>query len=291
MNAQTRYLPWHGLLAVVACCLSPMAAADPSGPLGCDGRPGIGGCPPYAQTIIFGVDVPGPASTFEYERPVLDDARTGAFGSVRGVVDLSQALVRTYAQSQGDGNPSTDNGVSSNAVGVDIFTLRGLGAPSPDLFTFSVIFEADGVGGIDTVGGAVGSYLFLRPDSVDGRSLGITGGRFDDISVLQAGNQVPVIQQFNVRLMTFANLTLPLDQPFQLSYSLRTDVGESSFLDFLHTARIRFVLPPGLTVTSLGGYDSAAITPVPEPETWLLMLAGLAVLGRLARRRGRALSR
>ena len=288
MNTRSSPLPLRSLLAAFACCAATMAAADPSGPLSCDGRVGVGGCAPYAQTIIFGVGVPGPVSTFEYERPVLDVAQTGGFGSVRGVVDLSQALLRTYAQSQGDGNPSTDNGLSSNAVGVDIFSLRRLGSPSPDFFTFSVVFEADGVGGIDTVGGAVGSSLFLRPDSVDGGPLGISGGRFDDGSVLQAGNQVPVFQQFNVHLMTFANLTARLDQPFQLSYSLRTDVGESSFLDFLHTARIRFVLPEGLSVTSLGGYDSAAVTPVPEPETWLLMVAGLAVIGRLMRRRRRA---
>jgi hypothetical protein len=50
------------------------------------------------------------------------------------------------------------------------------------------------------------------------------------------------------------------------------------------------VLPEGLTVTSLGGYNSAAVTPVPEPETWLMMAAGLAIVGRLNRRRSRTVS-
>ena len=279
------------VLALLACGLAPVAVAAPSGPLSCaEGQLGVGGCAPYGEVIFFGEGVPPPNSLFEYDDPVLDITRTGSYGTVRGVVDLSQALVRTLAQAGDDGNVSTNNGLSMNAVGVDIFTLRGLGSPSPDFFTFSVVFTAEGVGGIDTPGYSVASYLFLRPDTVGGAPLGISGGRFDDISVLQAGNQVPVSQQFDVHLMTFANLTARLDQPFQLSYSLRTDVSESSFLDFLHTARISFVLPAGLSVTSMGGYDSAAVTPVPEPETWLLMLAGLAVIGRLMRRRGRAVS-
>ena len=94
-----------------------------------------------------------------------------------------------------------------------------------------------------------------------------------------------MFQQFNVNLMTFANLSARLDQPFLLSFSLRTDVTEASFLDFMHTARIRFELPDGVTVTSMGGYDSAAGIPaIPEPSTWLLMMAaGLAGTSRLAR--------
>ena len=294
MNAKSGH-PTHtfrlrNALALLACSLAPLAVASPSGPLSCaEGQFGVGGCAPYGEVIFFGNGVPPPNSLFEYEDPVLDITRTGTFGTVRGVADLSQALVRTFAQANDDGNVSTNNGLSMNALGVDIFTLRALGSPSPDFFTFSVVLTADGFGGIDTPGYTVASYLFLRPDTVGGAPLGISG-RFDDASVLQAGNQVPVFQQFSVHLMTFANLTARLDQPFQLSYSLRTDVSESSFLDFMHTARISFVLPAGLTVTSLGGYDSAAITPVPEPETWLLMAAGLAVIGRLMRHRGRSFS-
>ena len=175
-----------------------------------------------------------------------------------------------------------------NAVGVDLFTLHRLGAPSPDFFTFSVVFTAEGVGGIDLPGYSVGSYLSMRADSVNGAPLGFSGGKLDDGSVLQAGSHVPVFQQFNVNLMTFANLSARLDQPFLLSFSLRTDVSERSFLDFMHTARIGFVLPEGVTVTSMGGYDSAGVPAIPEPSTWLLMMAaGLAGTARLARSRRR----
>ena len=273
--------------AVALLCASPFAAADPTGPISCvEGQFGIGGCPPYGQVIFFGAGVTGPNSVFEYEKPVLDFSPVAPNGTLRGVVDLSQALVRTYAQGDDDGNPSTNNGASMNAVGVDLFTLHRLGAPSPDFFTFSVVFTAEGVGGIDNPGYSVGSYLALRADSVNGAPLGFSGGKLDDGSVLQAGNQVPVFQQFNVNLMTFANLSARLDQPFLLSFSLRTDVSERSFLDFMHTARISFLLPEGVTVTSRGGYDSAGVPAIPEPSTWLLMMAaGLAATARLARRR------
>ena len=277
---------WRALLGAVALAgLAPQAWADPSGPLSCDGRLGVGGCAPYAQVIVFGAGVPGPNSVFEYDDPVLDYSPALSDGSLRGVTDLSQALVRTYAQRNEDGNPSTANGLSVNAVGVDVFTLRRLGAPSPDFFTFSVVFTAEGTGGIDNPGYSVASYLFLRPDAINGVSVGFSGGHLDDGSVLQSGNQVPVFQQFNVHLMTWANLSMRLDTPFQLSYSLRTDISEGSFLDFMHTARLSFVLPEGVTVTSMGGYDSAAVAAIPEPSTWLLMAAGLACLGRLARSR------
>lgn len=57
---------------------------------------------------------------------------------------------------------------------------------------------------------------------------------------------------------------------------------------FEHTASIGLVLPEGVSYTSDSGVfltGVTAVAPVPEPETWALMLAGLGVVGRLARRR------
>ena len=273
------------LSAVLLCGLGPLASAAPGPPLSCvEGRFGEGGCPPYSTVQFFGGDAPS-GNLYEYDDPVLDISFTGGFGTMRGVVDLSQAQVKTYAQRQDDGNVSTNNGLSMSAAGIDLFTLRRLGSPSPDFFTFSVLFTANGIGGIDNVGYSVASYMSLSPNSINGATLGFSGGRLDHGSVLQAGNQVPVFQQFNVNLMTYANLSARLDEPFMLSYSLRTDVSERSFLDFLNSARISFLLPPDVTVTSMGGFNSAAV--VPEPSTWLLMTAGLAGLARMARNRRR----
>lgn len=47
-----------------------------------------------------------------------------------------------------------------------------------------------------------------------------------------------------------------------------------------------FKLPDGVTFTSMSGstYGAAAIPAVPEPSTWMLMAAGLAVMARLRRK-------
>ena len=59
--------------------------------------------------------------------------------------------------------------------------------------------------------------------------------------------------------------------------------------NYLHTADFRLdVLTPGWTATSLSGHDYATLTlSVPEPETYAMMLAGLGLLGFVARRRQR----
>lgn len=48
----------------------------------------------------------------------------------------------------------------------------------------------------------------------------------------------------------------------------------------------KFTLTPGRDVASLSGY--ASITPVPEPETYAMYLAGLGMIGAVARRRIKA---
>lgn len=267
----------HRALLALVCC-SGAASAVPTGPISCAGVPGEGGCPPYAQVIFWGGNPSAPGSLFEYDGPLLDISDTGQNGTVRGVVDLAGGVLRSYARGFDDGNPSTNNGVSMSAVAVDIFTLHRLGAPSPDFFTFSIVLTAEGVGAIDTPFYTVASYLHLDASSVPGYS----GGRPDDARVLQSVSHVPVFQQFTLGMMVYANVSARLDEPFQLGMSLRTDVSEASFLDMLHTARLSFVLPEGVTVTSMGGYDSTTL--VPEPSSWALLGAGLLTV-MLRRRR------
>ncbi len=60
---------------------------------------------------------------------------------------------------------------------------------------------------------------------------------------------------------------------------------------FTRTGTVGLVLPQNVTFTSDSGVFLAGngVTPVPEPETWALMLAGLGLLGNFARRRQRRL--
>ncbi len=59
-------------------------------------------------------------------------------------------------------------------------------------------------------------------------------------------------------------------------------------LDYGNTLRVSFTLPGNVSYTSDSGVFLSApsvVTPVPEPETWALMMAGLGLLGHYARRR------
>ena len=78
----------------------------------------------------------------------------------------------------------------------------------------------------------------------------------------------------------------------------RTAVGLGLDLDcwgatcgFEHTGSIGIVLPDNVSYSSDSGVFLTAgvvTAPVPEPETWALMAAGLAIVGKLTRRRLRA---
>ena len=58
-----------------------------------------------------------------------------------------------------------------------------------------------------------------------------------------------------------------------------------SFADFGNTAHFKWVLPEGVQVSSASGQFMT--TAVPEPQSWALMLAGLALLPAWLRRRSR----
>ena len=71
----------------------------------------------------------------------------------------------------------------------------------------------------------------------------------------------------------------------------QTDVG--GFADGRNTAALWLgTLPDGMTITSASGHDYSidptAVAAVPEPESYVLLLAGIGVLGFVAKRRRRA---
>ncbi len=78
--------------------------------------------------------------------------------------------------------------------------------------------------------------------------------------------------------------TLALDAWFRLTVC--SAAGGPAACDFGQTSAIRFgALPDGLSFGSSSGVFLSEVTPIPEPGTWALWLAGLGAVGWVARRR------
>lgn len=91
--------------------------------------------------------------------------------------------------------------------------------------------------------------------------------------------------------VTFADLSSTVDVDFYASLLIniyRALPGETVSAQLNNTALLRLVLPAELSVAgSSSGTYGAVITPVPEPQTYALMLAGLALLSLVVRQRNR----
>jgi len=259
------------------------AVASPSGPLGCGGTFGVGGCAPYAQ-VIYGIDSNsgggGVGSLFEYDNVILDYSVTGPTAAVRGVVDLASGSLKAFASGIEDGNVSTGSGGLVIASGTDVFTLHGLPGSGP--IAFSVVLTANGTGNIANDG-------YSGQATVQLGKIGGGGGSFDS-GVFQSGNNAPLGSQFSIlstisgqQLKASDAYSMLLDTPFSLSYSLRADVTQGTTFDLSNTAHLGFILPAGVSITSMGGYSS--VIAVPEPETYVMLMAGLGLMGAVARRR------
>ena len=272
--------------AAVAAALgffSGLAAATLGPPQSCAGQPGVGGCAPYAQIIFDDDSVTGGQSLFEYDDPpAINFSHTGNTGAVVGVVNLARGELKTYARGISDGNVSTNLGATMTSVGVDLYTLQST-QPSTlggDLFNIVVTMSTHGVGAIDLPFYSVGAYLHLGFNS---GVVAYDGGQLDAGAVIQSVSHVPVFQDFGVPLMVYANITVRAGVPFDLNWSLRANVSESSYLSFVDMfsggAHLSFQLPDGARVTSMSGFDSLT-SAVPEPGGAMLWLAGVVWLAR-----------
>lgn len=253
------------------------ASATPGPPLSCTGVFNVGGCAPYGE-VNYGTGTPGnlfSGSLYEYEEVVLDYSVTGASATVRGVVDMANGKLRVFAEGIEDGNPSTGVGGFIIASATDVFTLHSA-ATGP--VTFSVVMTADGVGTITNPGYSGQATLHL----------GVPGGGAGDFDIGQYQSGVFPIPDVEFALLSTLQgsqgnqlrasdiHTVQLNQPFSLSYSLRVDVSQNTSFDLASVEALRFVLPAGVSVTSLGGFASPV--PVPAP-VWLFGSGLLAFVG------------
>jgi hypothetical protein len=150
--------------------------------------------------------------------------------------------------------------------------------------TIGVHFDADGtitLPAIDAEGDPVAAAAEVLASAAGGAS----GKTFDEVA-LSGG----VAGTTPVHLTTdFSFVVDPNNLSPELAFDLRLSGGNGAALDFSHTAQVTFDLPPGVTVTSDGGFfQSGEPSSVPEPSSLALLAVGVVTAGLTAARRRRA---
>ena len=212
---------------------------------------------------------------------VQDSFALAASTSCGGGSGSAQVHADALVPSIGLAGTATNSSASAFVILSDLWTI-GLapGTAVRGTFSIPVSFHLEG----DVAPGSLYGPPF-------GRFIDIGGslGQFGTASgVFQFSSRVDTIGHFDQTfsgLATFTNYgpSVPILGAFEILLSM--PFLQLGAVDFYNTLSASVEVPPGFTVTSSSGAALFAVSPVPEPETYALMMAGLAVLGGLARRR------
>jgi DNA-binding beta-propeller fold protein YncE len=209
-----------------------------------------------------------------------------------------QAGGQTYLVMANEGDTREDDGDKARVKDV-----AALNAAAPADLRQLNVSTVDSTSGTDlyTFGGrsfsirdANGMIVFDSGNTLDAEAIarGIyDDGRSDDKGVEPEG---VALKEIAGRTYAFIGLERTLKAAIAV-YDI-TDPASASFIDMIVSDGD--LSPEGLTTFSLGGRHYLAfasevsgttsvysLSPIPEPETWALMLAGLGLVGFIARRR------
>lgn len=151
---------------------------------------------------------------------------------------------------------------ATNSTITPITLLASLHTTTPDQAVFfGLLFNG---------GNIQQSGLFTRPDN------GFGGSGFSSFTTWLEGTTRFFSATYNL-IGTAPSAYLRMD--------LRTSAQGGAVADFSHTAGISFLLPSNVSFTSQSGQFLTAVSAVPEPSTWAMMLVGFAATGFAMRRR------
>jgi len=171
---------------------------------------------------------------------------------------------------------SLDNTSSGGTTEGLTYTLTGTEVDA-DTWSFVLLVQGINVAGVDTRGGrsALNDLSFSEPTGYIGASL--SGATTLDGGLSSSGCNGKGASQF-----CFGNVDASvIGQTMTLKFTI--DAPSGSFLSYVPHLKADWV-------GSANNYDLVSanmVTPVPEPSTYALMLAGLAAVGFMARRRRR----
>ena len=278
-----------------------------------------------AQTINGSNNVPCPASSYteDVSSDGLNGARVTYSGTVDSTGNATSVFGHTHeslfqANGPSDGafaDASTaanlaDGTLHVRAQGGTVYVGQGgEGAVATARFTDGLHFTVAGAGA-DTVtaigvhfalDGRVVAAGFASSQEEMSTSLGFGNAGFGVNAVGHGLNPFLITGHSERGWASFAYSALdPSHVAFDGVYNLIGSAqtlgidaylsANASFadLDYGNTLHVAFTLPRNVSYTSDSGVflsAATAVTPVPEPETWALMLAGLGLLGQFGRRR------
>jgi hypothetical protein len=154
----------------------------------------------------------------------------------------------------------------------DVITLAsGLTTP------FDVTLSLEVNGNIATSGGSANASA--NADLSFGPNPGLNGS---DGALYPIG---PIADTLSVT-QTVMGATVDLDLRALLAFNVfQLDPGATATGQLANTAFLTLSLPPGVTLAGSASGTFGVPIPIPEPHTYALMLAGLAIVSTIARRR------
>ncbi len=214
-----------------------------------------------------------------------------AFGATGGTVSADTAIVADFAVVTADATSFSETGylsVSSFQNGGTYAAATGLNST----YGVYISFTATGSIAANPVNNTLTSLTYSvygytgAPATFTATASGVTKSTTSD-TLLGTGTLIPGINPFGATIIggvAYGSFVTANSLTFSNVGSAFSPISGGS-AQFANTGGQMIVTSTGFVVNGGGGSINLIAAPVPEPETYALMLGGLAAVGFVARRR------